>query len=147
MATPAIGRRSRLCPAGAAYTRSANRFRSSGRPGPPPGGSCRRRRGFRESDFGLAQLFADGLDRRARLLRALDRAAATTAGSTGQVRAHPLFAEVLALEKSLAEWGRALLLDPGRKAELGIAESKALSKLDELRARQAARSGRTVGDA
>jgi hypothetical protein len=102
---------------------------------------------IRESDFGLAPLFADGLDRRARLLRALDRAAATTAGSTGQVRAHPLFAEVLALEKSLAEWGRALLLDPGRKAELGIAESKALSKLDELRARQAARSGRTVGDA
>ena len=96
----------------------------------------------RDSDFVLSQLFAEGLDRRARLTRALGRAAATVAGSTGQTRANPLLGELLDLEKLLGEWSRLLLLDPAQKVQLGIAQTKATSKLDELRARAAARSGR-----
>ena len=101
----------------------------------------------RETDFAIAQLFCEGLDRRGRLVRALSRSDATVAGSTGQTRANPLLGELLDLEKTLADWSRLLLLDPAQKVQLGIAQTKASTKLDELRSRQAARSGRTVGDA
>lgn len=101
----------------------------------------------RASDFALAQLLCDGLDRRVRLRRALNRGGASVAGSTGQTRANPLLGELLDLEKQLGEWSRLLLLDPRQRTELGLAEAKARTKLDELRERHAASLPRQGGSA
>ena len=86
---------------------------------------------IRASDAPLSVLFCEALDERARL-RALTDAEPVVIGSKGQPVAHPLMSRLGAVEKNAAELARLLLLDPRQRAELGIAQEKARTRLDEL---------------
>lgn len=57
-------------------------------------------------------------------------------GSKGQMRPHPLLAQLRALEQQMTRWLAACGFDPSARARLGYAEVKRASALDDMMARR-----------
>lgn len=87
------------------------------------------------TDAVLADLFAGGLDRRARFLADI-AAQPYVPGSQGQLRAHPAAVLIGPLEAQLERWARLLILSPDDRGRVGLTAARTRTTLDELQERR-----------
>lgn len=94
-----------------------------------------------QSDMVLLQTLCEKLDRRARVLAELVDAPLTLETATGYTYPHPLLGVAGRLETEILKMLAHLGLTPAERTRLGVAEVKAQSKLEELRARRSRAAG------
>lgn len=87
-----------------------------------------------DSDRLTLTLLAEAYDRRAYILRVLADEGWSVITEKGYPYKHPLVPALLDLEKQMTSWLSLLGLTPSDRSRLGVAEVKAASTLEKLRA-------------
>ncbi len=90
-------------------------------------------------DYAIMARLCESYDLRHALLVAIGGEGFTVAGSQGQPRAHPLIGCLDVLEDRILKLEACCGFTPAARAQLGLAEVKARSKLEELLQRQRGR--------
>ena len=91
-----------------------------------------------ECDRGVMVRLCELIELRARVVDFIDSAGLTAAGSTGQVRAHPLLSTLLSLETVIGRLESEAGFTPASRSKLSASEVTRMGKLDEMMARRAA---------
>ena len=89
-----------------------------------------------QGDIRMVARLCQLVDRHTALLEQVDRDGLTVAGYKGQLRPHPLLAQLGALETELRLLEQQAGLTPASRAVLGFVEVQRASKLDEMTARR-----------
>ena len=92
------------------------------------------------TDHHVLLLAAEALDRRAELVARLEADGPVLFTDKGYAYAHPAVGMVNTVEAQLTKWLSLLGFSPSDRSRLGLAEVKAQTKLEELRARRDERS-------
>ena len=87
-----------------------------------------------DSDRPTLRLLAEAYDRRAYMLRVLADEGWSVMTEKGYPYKHPLVSSLADLEKQMTSWLSLLGLTPADRSRLGVAEVKAASTLEKLRA-------------
>lgn len=90
---------------------------------------------LRSSDVALLTMTAEALDRRAYFLSVLANDGWHVVTDKGYPYKHPLVGPLAELELQIGRWLGQLGMTPTDRTRLGVAEVKAVSKLEELRNR------------
>ena len=89
-----------------------------------------------QSDIRMVARLCQLYDRQAALLAQIDTDGLTVSGYRGQVRPHPLLAQINALETELRLLEQQAGLTPASRAVLGFVEVRRVSALDAMAARR-----------
>ena len=93
-----------------------------------------------DSDLESVKLLCEGMDRRAELIARLANDGYVLFTDKGYAYQHPAYGALATLEAQITKWLSQLGLNPSDRGRLGVAEVKAQSALERIRANRAAKA-------
>ena len=88
-----------------------------------------------KSDYAILRMCAEAMDRRAFILRTLANDGWSIVTDKGYPYKHPLVGTLGELEAQITKWMSLLGMSPADRTRMGVAEVRAVSKLEQLQAR------------
>jgi P27 family predicted phage terminase small subunit len=88
-----------------------------------------------ESDYAILRMCSEAMDRRAFILRVLGDEGWSIVTDKGYPYKHPLVGTLADLETQITKWMSLLGMSPADRTRMGVAEVRAVSKLEQLQAR------------